>query len=263
MSHPTTLPVQQAVANFARRWSVKKGFSLIELIVVIIIIGFLVQIVLPFYPRAAREAARRMQCSNNLKQLALAMHNYHDTYKCLPPAYTVDDQGNRLHSWRTLLLPFLEFDHLYQKIDLTKPWNDPVNQAAVFGEKCPNVYLCASSSEYPKTHYMVVVDPESCFPGAESVAFKDIADGQSNTLLIIDGPEGSGVDWMSPYDADWSLLSGINEKTKLAHIGVIQVAMADGSVRAITSKSTIGIRRSLLTIAASDEPDYDSLDSAK
>ena len=234
----------------------KRGLSLIELLVVIAIIGVVVGILLPFYPRAAREAARRMQCSNNFKQLALAVHNYHDTYKCLPPAYTVDADGNRLHSWRTLLLPFLELNHLYTKIDLAKPWNDPVNQALA-AERPPNVFLCPSATERNKTHYLVVVDPESCFSGAKSIALKDITDGTSNTLLIIEAPTGSGVDWMSPYDADWSVLSSISEKSKGPHIGVFQAAMADGSVRAISNNSAIDARRSLMTIAAGDTPPGD------
>lgn len=229
----------------------QRGFSLIELLVVIAIIGVVVGFLLPFYPRAAREAARRMQCSNNFKQLALAMRNYHDAYKCLPPAYTVDAEGKRLHSWRTLLVPFLESNPLYSKIDLTKPWNDPVN-LAVAAERPPNVFLCPSATERNKTHYLVVVDPESCFPGAKSIALNDITDGTSNTLLIIEAPTGSGVDWMSPYDADWSVLSSISEKNKGSHDGVFNAAMADGSVRAIANNSSIDVRRSLMTIAAGD-----------
>ena len=74
--------------------------------------GVLVALLLPAV-QAARESARRMQCSNNLKQVALAMHNYHDTYQSFPPAYTVDADGNKLHSWRTLLLPYIEQAALY------------------------------------------------------------------------------------------------------------------------------------------------------
>ena len=233
--------------------SAKRGFTVIEFLVIIAIIGVLLALLLPFYPRAAREAARRMQCTNNLKQLALAMHNYHDTYKCLPPAYTVDAAGNRLHSWRTLLLPFLEQNALYQKIDLTKPWNDPVNATATAG-KAPPVFLCPSGKDSSHTIYMVVVDPESCFPGEQSIAFSAIRDGPENTLLIVEGPEDSGVDWMSPYDADWSLLSSIVKNSKVTHVGVFHVAMADLSVRAIATDSDLELRKSWLTIAANDTP---------
>ena len=89
-------------------------------------IGILVGLLLPAV-QAAREAARRMQCSNNMKQIALAMHNYEAVYKAFPPAYTTDANGQPLHSWRTLLLPYMEQQALYSQIDLNKPWDDPVN----------------------------------------------------------------------------------------------------------------------------------------
>src|SRR5918997_1599426 len=91
--------------------------------------------------RSSRPAGRRIRCLNNLKQIVLALHNYEQAHKALPPAYTVDATGRPLHSWRTLILPYLEQEPLYRAIDLSKPWNDPANARAlettllVFG--CP------------------------------------------------------------------------------------------------------------------------------
>ena len=68
---------------------------------------------------------------NNLKQIALALLNYEQAHHALPPAYTVDAQGRPLHSWRTLILPYLDQESLYQTIDLSKPWNDPANAKAL------------------------------------------------------------------------------------------------------------------------------------
>src|SRR5688572_17568592 len=107
----------------------RRGFRLVELLVVIGLIGLLAALLLPAR-RSATEAARRMSCANNLRQIGIALHNYQDEFGCLPPAYTVDAAGKPLHSWRTLILPFAEQKALYDKIDLSKPWNDPANRAA-------------------------------------------------------------------------------------------------------------------------------------
>src|SRR5574344_2087970 len=90
----------------------KKGFTLVELLVVIAIIGILIGLLLPAV-QAAREAARRMSCSNNIRQIGLAMHNYHDALKTFPPGKITDpqadfsDKGNYF-GWAALLLPFCE-----------------------------------------------------------------------------------------------------------------------------------------------------------
>lgn len=112
-----------------RRLRGRRGFTLVELLVVIAIIGILVALLLPAV-QAAREAARRMQCGNNIKQLGIALHNYHDTYKTFPPDAiwhgnpkgTVSASGTqRNYTWICMILPFIEQGPLHDKINFARP----------------------------------------------------------------------------------------------------------------------------------------------
>jgi prepilin-type processing-associated H-X9-DG protein len=211
--------------------------------VLLICMGVLVGLLLPAV-QASREAARRMQCTNNLKQIALAMHNYESMYRRLPPAYTTDENGQPLHSWRTLILPFIEQQALYDSIDLSKPWDDPVNQQAaatvVHAYRCPSAPGEASNT----TEYQVVVDPRSLFPGAESATFGSAIDGLSNTVMVVETPESLAVPWMSPHDCDMAEYLGYAQSN---HTGGFNVAMGDGSVRLIGSQTNTEVRQSMVT----------------
>ena len=97
------------------RGKVRQGFTLVELLVVIAIIGILVALLLPAI-QAAREAARRTQCTNNLKQIVLSLQNYHDTYKVLPMAGAGTSAGNWGVSWWAAILPFTELSAGYDRL---------------------------------------------------------------------------------------------------------------------------------------------------
>jgi prepilin-type N-terminal cleavage/methylation domain-containing protein len=118
------------------RLSRLRGFTLVELLVVIAIIGVLVAILLPAV-QAAREAARRMQCQNNLKQLALALHNYHDIRKTFPPGVQFPYREPSIYisekcraNWAILILPFIEEQNSYNQFDLKVPISDSKNRIA-------------------------------------------------------------------------------------------------------------------------------------
>ncbi len=119
----------------------RRGFTLVELLVVIAIIGVLVALLLPAV-QAARESARRAQCTNNLKQIGLAVHMHHDTYKRLPNI----NNGSPLSggSIFTTLLPLIEQANAFDRYDFAKTNSDPYNQA-VSGQQIP-VFQCPSAS---------------------------------------------------------------------------------------------------------------------
>lgn len=203
---------------------------------------------------AARHAAMASSCQGHVGQLCLGLRNYESVHGRLPPAYTTDANGNRLHSWRTLILPYMEQHQLYESIDLTKPWDDPINAAACntspHGLVCPA--LASNIAATNLTTYLAVVTPESAIRAGESAATEGLA-AQSETLLIIDATPDKAVPWMSPYDADEQLLLQFDRDSPSQHAGDIMLAgFADGRARFLTPDLSADARRALITVSADD-----------
>ncbi|MCA9035796.1 MAG: DUF1559 domain-containing protein [Planctomycetaceae bacterium] len=196
-------------------------------------------------PRRAGEAARRTQCKNNFKQILLALHNYHDTYGAFPPAWTVDEAGQRLHSWRTLILPYCEQANLYETIDLSKPWNDPVNRKAL--ETPVAVYRCPSAgTSNTKTSYMAICDVSAVFHTPKSCALHQIRD--DTTIAFVEVPQEMAIPWMQPDDVSPEDVLSLRHSNSLSHAGGFQVGFADGMVRFISANIDTATLKSLMTI---------------
>ncbi|MEM9585890.1 MAG: DUF1559 domain-containing protein [Planctomycetota bacterium] len=207
--------------------------------------GILLGLLLPAV-QSAREAARRMACSNNLKQIGLAFHNYHAAYGSLPPAYTVDETGQPLHSWRTLLLPYMGQQTLYSQIDLSKPWNDPVHyqlsQTVIPEYTCPSVPMNPGM-----TTYLAVVDSSGVMMGSNSVRFRDISDGTSNTLLVVEGNPQDAVNWMSPADTTLSVFVNRQPSQGGGHPGGGHILMCDAAVQFLSDSADRELREAMVT----------------
>ena len=216
------------------------------------LLGVVVLLIGLFLPlNRGREAARRTQCKNNLKQIGLALHAYHDVYEALPPAYTVDANGKPLHSWRTLILPYIDEVKLYNAIDLSRPWNDPANAEAF--KTAPTVYCCPSA-RLPdgSTAYLAVVGPDFCFHPTQPRAFSDVTDGFSNTLMVIEVAQENAVPWMSPQDADEQTVLSFLKTGTLAHTGGTQTLLMDGSAMFLSQNVDPNTLRALTTIAGKE-----------
>lgn len=226
------------------------GFTLIELAVAFVVVAVLIALLLPAQ-RRARPAARRTQCKNNLKQIGLALHNYHDTWGAFPPVYTVDADGKPLHSWRTLILPYIDQAPLYNQLNLSKPWDDPAN-AEAFKTSVPT-YLCPSTPGTDgKTVYLAVAIKGGCMEPGASRTIKEITDGTSDTILVIEVPHEQAVTWYVPQDADAAVLQGFSSKSKETHTGGRHALMGDGTVRFISQNIAPPTFQALLTTAGGE-----------
>lgn len=111
-------------------------------LVCVAIVAVPLGLLLPATRPAGREPTRRMTCSSNLRQVSLALLFYAQSHHEFPLAYTVDENGKRSHSWRALILPYIEQNDLYLKIDFANPWDDPANAAV--RKKSVSVFACQS-----------------------------------------------------------------------------------------------------------------------
>ena len=216
---------------------------------VIVVIGILVAMLLPAVG-AAREAARRMQCSNNLKQIELAMFSYEAEYGQFPPAYTVDEEGNPLHSWRTLLLPYLDMEGTYAQLKLDEPWDSPYN-LAILENLHIAPYICPSNTDSPQdnyTNYAMVVGPGCVSDGPTGCKIEELVNGTSNTIHVIETTEP--IRWFEPKDlkAEDVLGMPIGEGSGIDsnHPGVVNASLCDGSIRTLHDNLDTQVLRALI-----------------
>jgi prepilin-type N-terminal cleavage/methylation domain-containing protein len=208
--------------TFLRR--LRRGFTLIELLVVIAIIAVLVALLLPAVQQA-REAARRSQCRNNLKQLGLALMNYEETHRVFPSSEihstafmngSNNNWGENAGTWATLLFPFMDQEPKYQSMDFDRAWNHAPNLTAI--RQTPVGFLCPSNPVGDKIsgnsfdghiiHYFAVYGSEDPPGGrarmqwsigsqtnrqfrgmmfhSSAVAQAEITDGTSNTFALLE-----------------------------------------------------------------------------
>ena len=152
---------------------------------------------------AARKAAQRNQGLNNLKQIALAFHNFHDVNGHLPTNF-YDDEGKALLSWRVRLLPYLEQQALYEQFHLDEPWDSAHNRPLA-----DVVVLFFTSPKNPakagKTRHLALAGKETLSPGSKELHFRHITDGMSNTIMFVEALPSEAVIWTRPKDIEFDV----------------------------------------------------------
>ena len=187
------------------------------------------------------------------------MQNYHADFGSLPPAYVADENGKPMHSWRVLLLPYLELKEVYEQYSFDEPWNGPNNSN--LAEKGAGVYECPSRYEYPTrftTGYLAVLGDQTPWSGSGTTNRQEIADGRDRILIV---ESSVSVHWMEPRDLEFDQMSfsindrgsrgiGSNHFTPAvfpkSNLGA-HVLLIDGSVRFLGNRFDSETIRSMLT----------------
>jgi hypothetical protein len=153
----------------------------------------------------ARRAALNSSTQGPLNQVLMALHNYHAEYGCLPPAYIADKDGKPMHSWRVLILPYLDESALYQAYRFDEPWDSAHNLS--LADSMPRSFLARTEPASRRyTNIVVIVGPSTAFPGGTSTTFDDFKDGTDNTILVTE-IANSDICWLEPRDLDSATMS--------------------------------------------------------
>jgi prepilin-type processing-associated H-X9-DG protein len=258
-------PVEQAMAKYAKRVSgrmfeavrpVRKGDTLTlgaggkqnSQMASVATIGILVALLLPAV-QAAREAARRTQSANNLRQIAVAMMSYEAARGVLPARANFDKQGKPLLSWRVHMLPYLEQEALYKQFHLDEPWDSENNKKLI--PLMPAVYRNPSSAAQPgMANYLAVVGKGLAFEGERGRKMADFRDGTSNTILLVEAGDSKAAIWTKPDDWEPDFKHPLPAAN--AHPGGFSAMFADGHVQFISRTIDPAVFEAMLTIAGGE-----------
>jgi hypothetical protein len=193
-----------------------------------------------------RLAASRAQSMNNLKQMGLALHNYHDTYKAFPPQANLSKQKKPLLSWRVHILPFLDQDNLYKQFKLNEPWDSEHNKKLI--PQMPEVYRSPLAKKVAagKTVYLAPAGPQMIFGGPKTMSLFKITDGTSNTIMLVEANDDHAVVWTKPDDYKPDRQDPLTPLLRKDAKG-FHIALADASVGSIAREVTPEVFWGMLT----------------
>jgi hypothetical protein len=177
----------------------------------------------------SRPSADLETSKNRLKQLGVAVGHYAKAHRVFPPTYRADKESKKpLLSWRVSILPYLGHRDLYDQFHLDEPWDSEHNKKLI--EKMPEVFRApGGKAPVGHTNYLTVRGDQTLFPGARRITFRDIRDGTSHTIMLVEASDAKSVPWTKPVDYEYD---PENPSAGLVGLrtGGFLICMADGSV---------------------------------
>lgn len=241
--------------TIAIRFASKRRFAEAALTV---LVGFIFLVLLLPTLGTARDSPRWAFCQNNMRNIALALQQYEILNGTLPPAYIADESGKPMHSWRVLLLPYLEQQQIYRQYRFDEPWDSP-NNSQLHGH-IVKLFKCPSDNRTTNdTSYVFVTGSQTIWPGATATKLADIKDGPGSTIFLVE-VHNSGIHWMEPRDLDFAQMPMAINPTKglgisSVHLpeGFANVVFADGKPQRIPNTASAKAIRAALTISGGEK----------
>ncbi len=245
------LTMIDALVHRIDRRRMRSAFTMVELLVVLAIIGILVSLLLPAV-QSVREAARRMQCQNNLHQIGIALHNYHSAFRKFPPGgieVRPEVRRGKQLAWSAFLLPFLEESAAYERVDFSYAFDHPVNEKVA--ATTIETYMCPSTTRVtPLSRGRGVTDyggiygerivstntpPRGVMIHDQAIRFRDIIDGTTRTLMVSEDagfPDGQWINAWNLFDQAFSInrAPSFENDIRSMHPAGANGLFADGSV---------------------------------
>jgi hypothetical protein len=280
LSGPSAVTVCIIVAvSFAMARATRSWVGFVSVVFCSLIVGGM--LVMPAV-ESAPVTVERMRCANNLKQIALALHNYQIDYRCLPPVCVNDENGKPMHSWRVLILPYLGRKDLYDQYKFEEPWNGPNNRKLLAAR--PSVFVCLSDERTQAegatdTSYVAVVGPNAAWRLGKPRSLDDAElRGKASTTVMLAETVGANINWTEPKDLSLDALQSATSSPGSVMVSnkhwcyrrdllydyeydsfaSSNVALLDQSVESLPMQSrTIKNLPNLLRIGGWKEEDYD------
>ncbi len=252
------------------------GVTLIELLVVMAVVAMMITLLLPAV-QSARSMARRLQCQNNLRQIAIGLNGFHAAHGSFPPGgiewRPPGNMTNRQLAWSAFLLPFIEEQPLYESLDLDTPFDSRENAHAAAAVLA--VYVCPDSiggtrlvegrgpCDYGGIYGERITSPNKPPKGTmlydQAIAIRHIEDGTSNTLIVAEDSQfvdGQWINGRNVFDQAFAINAAPvwENDIRSEHAGGAQAARADGSVTFLTESTDLQVLAALCTRAGHEAP---------